>query len=77
VPVAIARREVHGGEVAPGAQRRIDETDALEELRPIDGGHETHAGDHVAHRHIARALPLMLLADDLVRGRPLGGQAFV
>jgi len=50
------------------AQRRIDEADALEELRPIDGGHETHARDHIAHGHVHRALPLMLLADDLVGG---------
>ncbi len=34
VAVAIARREVHRGEVALGAQRLIDEADALEEAPP-------------------------------------------
>ncbi len=77
VPVAIPRREVHGGEVAVGAERRIDETDALEELRPIDGGHEAHAGDYIADRHVHRALPPMLLTDDVVGGRSLSYEAFV
>ena len=77
VAIAIARRKIHLREVAVGAQRRIDETDALEELRPIDGGHQAHAGDRVSDRHVHRALPLMLLADQLVGGRPLGGQARV
>ena len=77
VPIAIARREIHLGEVAVGAQHRIDEAHALEELRPIDGGHQAHARDHVAHGHVHRALPLMLRADDLVGGRSLRSQALV
>ena len=77
VAIAIARRKIHVREVAALAERRIDETDALEELRPIDGGHQAHAGDRVADRHVHRALPLMLLPDELVGGRPLGGQARV
>ena len=47
--VEIARREIHRGEVAAGAQRVVDQADALEQLRPVDVGDQPHAGDDVAH----------------------------
>jgi hypothetical protein len=77
VAVTIARRELHRGEVALGAQRLVDETHALEEVRPIDLGQQPHAHDHVANRHVRRALQLMLFADDLVGRRSLTGESFV
>ena len=77
VPIAIAGREIHRGEVAACAQHRVYVTDALEELGPIDGGHEAHARDHVAYGHVHRALPVMLGADDLVGRRSLGQQPSV
>ncbi len=74
VPVAIPRGEVHRAEITLCSESRIDETDVLEELRSIDGGHEAHAGDYVPDGHGGRALPLMLLPDDLIGGRSLGCQ---
>ena len=75
--VAVARREVHLREVALGAQRGVDEADALEELRPVDRGDQPHAGDHVADRHVHRALALVLVAHDLVGRRALRREALV
>ena len=69
VTVAVARREVHGAEVAVGSQRRIDEADALEELGPVEGRHRPHAGDHVADRHVRRGLALVLDSHELVGRR--------
>src|ERR1700724_614220 len=66
MPIAIAGGEVHLREAAAGAEHAIDETDALEDLCPVEGGDEPHARDHVADGHVHSALPLMLLADDLV-----------
>ena len=77
VAIAIAGRKIHRGEVAVRAQHRIDLTDALEELGPVDGGHEAHARDHVAHGHVHRALRLMLGANDLVGRRSLRQQPAV
>ena len=77
MPIPIPRGEVHLREEAVGAERRIDETDALEDLRPIERGQEPHARDHVADGHVHPALPLMLLMDDLVGGRALAGEVLV
>src|ERR1022692_3513717 len=77
VPVAISSREVHFGKVAVGAEHRINETDTLEEFRPIHRGHKAHARDRITHCHVHRALSLMLLADDLIGSRSLGCKTLV
>ena len=76
-PVAIPSWEIHCGKVALGAQHRIDQADALDDLLPIDGGHQAHARDDVADCHVDGALPLMLLVDNVVGRRSLRGQALV
>ena len=37
LPVAVTRREVHLSEAGVRTQDRIDEADALEQVRPVDG----------------------------------------
>ena len=74
-PIKVARREIHRREVAAGTQRVVDETDALDERRPVDVGDQPHARDDVADRHVRRALSLVLVAHHLVRGRCLRGEA--
>ena len=69
LPVAVARREVHLPEAGVRPQDRIDEADALEQVRPVDGGYRAHARDHVANGDARRALALVLVANDRVRGR--------
>ena len=68
VAVAIARREVHqrvrAGRVA--AQQLLDEADALEKQRPVDGRHPAHARDHVADRELIGGLALVLDPQHLV-----------
>ncbi len=66
MPITIARGKIHRGEIAVGAQHRIDRAHALEKIRPVDRRHQAHARDHVADRHVHRALPLVHFADDLV-----------
>ncbi len=66
VTVLVAGREVQGAEGGAGAQRLVDEADALEEVGPVEGRHHAHAGDHVADRHVHRGLVLMLGVHQLV-----------
>ena len=77
VAIKIARPEIHVLEGASGLENVIDQADALEQLRPIDVGDEAHAGDDVAHRDAGGDLPLVLVADDGVGGRPPPGQLLV
>ena len=77
VSVGIAGREVHRGVVRAHMQHLVDEADALEELRPVERRHQAHAHDHVADGHVHRGLPLMLDANDVVRGRPLRLQPLI
>ncbi len=77
VPVGIAGREIHRGVVRTCVQHLVDETDALEELRPVERGHQAHAHDHVPDGHVHRGLPLMLDAHDVVGGRPLRLQPLI
>ena len=77
MPIAIPSGKVHLRELTVGAEHRIDETDALEDRGPIEGGDEPHTRDHVADGHVHPALPLMLLADDFVGGRALACEVFV
>ena len=77
MPVAIAGGKIHCGEVAVGAQRGIDQAHALEKLRPIDRGDQSHARDHVAHGHVHRALFLMFGADGFVGSGSHRCQTFV
>ncbi len=69
--VEVARGKIHRGKVAAGAQQVVHQADTFEELRPIHIREQPHAGDDVAYRHVRRALPLMLVAHGLVRGRSL------
>ena len=64
--VQITGGKVHGGEFAGIAQQYVDQTDLFEELRPVHIRQQPHAGDDVTHRNIGGALPLMLVAHQLV-----------
>ena len=41
------------------AQPGVDQTDALEQISPINIGDQPHAGDDIAHTDIGGALPLL------------------
>jgi hypothetical protein len=69
-----ARREVHAGEVAGVAQRRVDQARVLEEVGPVHVRDQPHAGDDVAYRDVRGALPLMLVANQGIRRRVLRSQ---
>ena len=73
--VEVARRKIHAREVAAGLQHIVNETDALDQLRPIHVGDQAHARDDVSDRYVCRALSLMLVTHDLVGGRSLRRQA--
>ena len=75
--VAVARGEVHGEIVDVRLKHAVDQADALEELIPLQRGHQAHAHDHVPDGDVHGGLPLVLDADDLVGRRPLGGEALV
>mgnify|MGYP001573289261 CR=1 FL=1 len=75
--VEVARREIHVREVAAGLQHVVNETDALEQLRPVNVGDQSHARDDVADRHVRRTLSLVLVVHDLVGGRSLCRQALL
>ncbi len=77
VPVPVARREVHSGDARARAERLVDQTDALEEVRPVDGRQQPHAGDDVAHRGMGGDLGLVLGVDDLVGRGALAGEPAV
>jgi hypothetical protein len=64
--VEIARGKIHAREIAARLQHVIDQTDALEQLRPIQARRRAHAGDDVAHRHARRALALVLAVHEFV-----------
>src|SRR5688500_14729758 len=75
--VAIPSRKIQCGKVTLGAQHRIDQADALDDLLPIDDGHQAHARDDVANCYVDGALPPMLLLDNVVGRRSLRSQALV
>ena len=77
MPVPVPGRKIHRSKVALRTQCLINETYALEEFRPINGGHEAHARNDIADRDIHRALKLILLVDDLLGGGSLRRQPFV
>ena len=77
VPVAVTGCEVHGAEGAAGAEQFVDQADALEERRPVDGRHHPQTGDHVAERHIRRRLALVFHAHELIGRRPQRRQPFL
>ena len=72
--VQIAPGEVDRGEIALGAQQLVDQADALDEFRPVDGGNEAQAGDHIAHADVHGALTLVFAMHDVIRGRALRGE---
>ena len=75
--IAIARWKVHLRELTFRAQHDVDGAHALEQLRPIDRRDQAHAGDRVAHRHVHRTQPLVLVAHDLLGRRPLCREVIV
>jgi hypothetical protein len=75
--IAVARREIHRGEVAARAQRRVDQTDLLEQLSPVHRGDQPHAGDDVAHGDVHRPLAVMFGAHGAVAIRALAAQAIL
>ena len=77
VAVGIASREVHRAEAGVRAEHFVDQAHALEELGPVERGHQAHAQDHVPDGDVHRGLTLMLDPDDVVGGRPLARQALV
>ena len=72
--VAVTRGEVHGAEVALGAQDAVHQAHALEELPPVERLHHAEAGDDVPHRHIGGPLALVLGAHQLLGRRAGGGE---
>ena len=72
VPVAISSREVHLPERTSRTKDLVDEADAFDELGPVEPRDEAHARDHVSDRHVHRRLALVLEADHLLGGGPLG-----
>ena len=58
--IAIARREVHFGDARPGAERFVNQADALDEIRPVGGRKQAHAGDDVANGGMRGPLFLVL-----------------
>src|SRR5207344_1845615 len=42
-PVTISGREVRSGKTRVGPKDRVDQTHALEEFRPVEGGNQPHA----------------------------------
>ena len=77
VPIAVAAREVHLPEIAPGAELLVHEAHALEERGPVECRHQPHARDDVPHRHRHRRLPLVLHQRDFVGRRPLRREPLV
>ena len=75
--VLVPRRKIEGREPGSGAEDLVHQTDALEELGPVDGGHPTHAGDDVADGDICRGLGMVFLSHHLIGRRPLGAQLLV
>jgi len=75
--IKIARRKIHVAKRATGRQHVVHQTDALEQLRPINVRNHAHAGDDVAHRDDARTLPLMLVVYDRIGRRSLRSQMLV
>ena len=61
----------------PAAEHFVHQADALEQLGPIDVGNHAHAGDDVAHRDDAGALPLVLVVHDRISRRSLRGEMLV
>ena len=65
MPVAIAADEIHasinGRRIA--LKDLFDQTDALEELAPVEGRHEAEAADQVRHEGLLRRLMPRLRAD--------------
>ncbi len=76
MPVTISCPEVRGGKAGVGPEYFVDKTDALEKFRPVEGGNQAHASDHVAHRDIHRCLPLVLEPDNLICRCALSSQMF-
>ena len=75
--ISVARGEIHGGEIATRPQLLVDQTDALEELRPIQFGYEPHTGDDIAHGDVRGALPEMLFAHYFIGVGALRTQALI
>ena len=74
MPIAISGREVHRPERTAFAQDVVDQAYAFDELGPVEPGDEAHAGDHISDRYVHRRLALVLEADYLLGGGPLGRQ---
>ena len=77
MPIAIASWKVHLSELTAVAQCRVDQTRALEDLRPIERGYETHARDYVSDGNVGPDLPLMLRSNHVVATCPCGREAFL
>ncbi len=74
-PVKIARGEIHGSEVAAGAELLVDRTDAFKPVGPVDVRDEAHGGNDVAHGHVGRALSALCMLHDVVDRAALIRQA--
>ena len=73
--VLISGGEIHGRESRNAPKGFVHQTDALEESRPVDGRHPSHARDDVPNRDVRRSLSLVCLGDYFRRGRPLCSQS--
>ena len=77
MPIGIAGGEIELREIRVSAENLIHQADAFKKIGPLEGGHQAHAGDDVAHRHVHGRLQLVLLADDIVRGGLLFRQPLI
>src|SRR5207244_7650751 len=77
MPVAIARGKIHLRKGALSAESGIHKAAALENLRPIQCGYETHARDDVADGHVRPNLSVMFRPDHVVATSALGRDLFV
>jgi len=75
--IIITSREIHLSEKGAVAQNRIHQADTLEELVPVKGGHQPHAGDDIAYGNGHSRLILVLGADDFIRRSSLRVQPFI
>ena len=75
--VAIARGKIHLRKGVLSAKSGIHKAAALENLRPIQCGYETHARDHVADGHVRPNLSVMFRPDHVVATSALGRDLFV
>ena len=65
--ITIARQKIHRSITLMRAQTRIHQARVLDELRPIERGNGTHAGDDIADRPVIGDLVRVFPRHDFVK----------